>query len=54
MAAEFEVDTAEEFETMLLTKDIRISEALVGTILKVLVPLYVKEEVPVTFVADVQ
>ena len=33
MVAEFEVDTAEEFETMLLTKDIRISEALVGTIL---------------------
>ena len=33
MAAEFEVDTAEEFETMLLAEDIRISEALVDTIL---------------------
>jgi len=33
MATEFEVDTAEEFETMLLSKDIRISEALVETIL---------------------
>ena len=29
MATEFEVDTAEEFETMLLAEDIRISEALV-------------------------
>ena len=33
MAAEFEVDTAEEFETMLLSKDIKIAEALVDTIL---------------------
>ena len=33
MATEFEVDTAEEFETMLLAEDIRISEALVDTIL---------------------
>ena len=33
MITEFEVETAEEFESMLLTKDIRISEALVSTIL---------------------
>ena len=33
MATEFEVDTAEEFETMLLSKDIKIAEALVDTIL---------------------
>ena len=33
MAKEFEVSTAEEFESMLQTKDIRISEALVETIL---------------------
>ena len=33
MVTEFEVETAEEFESMLLTKDIRISEALVSTIL---------------------
>ena len=33
MATEFEVETTEEFESMLQTKDIRISEALVNTIL---------------------
>ena len=33
MVTEFEVETAAEFEDMLLTKDIRISEALVKTIL---------------------
>ena len=33
MATEFEVETTEEFESMLQTKDIRISEALVSTIL---------------------
>ena len=33
MVTEFEVETAAEFEDMLLTKDIRISEALVQTIL---------------------
>ena len=33
MVTEFEVETTEEFESMLQTKDIRISEALVNTIL---------------------
>lgn len=33
MAKEFEVSTAEEFESMLQSQDIRISEALVETIL---------------------
>ncbi len=33
MATKFKVNTTEEFESMLLTEDIRISEALVNTIL---------------------
>tara|TARA_R110000737_G_scaffold232721_1_gene246066 strand:- start:248 stop:574 length:327 start_codon:yes stop_codon:yes gene_type:complete len=33
MITEFEVETAAEFEDMIQTKDIRISEALVSTIL---------------------
>ena len=34
MAREFEVQNADEFEQMINSKDIRISEALVSTILK--------------------